>query len=71
VTCTPQPHFHSQDDATLEFTFDEVEHAVDQTNFSKGLGPGVFDGLVIAKDGQVKRNVIKFLVESLKTENFP
>ena len=41
------------------FNEQEVAEAMDHCNFSKGIGPDGFDGLILSKDLEIKSRVVK------------
>lgn len=52
------------------FTLQDIEEAINQTNFSKGVGPDGFDGSVL-NDNIVKQAVGKFILDALNSMDIP
>ena len=49
----------------------EIETALTQCNFKKGVGPDGFDGMIFEKDDQVKQSVIKEITTLINSGRIP
>ncbi len=52
------------------FDEDDIYAAIEQCNFSKGLGPDGFDGQLL-KDPAIAEQVVPFLLECCNEGKFP
>ena len=52
-------------------TEDEIEAALTQCNFNKGVGPDGFDGRILEKDEIVKKLIVKEISTIMNNGNIP
>ena len=66
-----QEAMHNNNTQKIIFTADEVQAALKECNFDKGLGPDGFDGNVLKTNDELKSKIITEVVSALNNGEIP
>ena len=66
-----QEAMHNDNTHKIIFTADEVQAALKECNFDKGLGPDGFDGNVLKTNDELKSKIITEVVSALNNGEIP